>query len=68
MLLTNGQSNAGPSVSRVRLRHSMTHDFKTTFLDALLRPFLERPVRLVDLGSGTSKDFPDLLRRYPNVA
>jgi hypothetical protein len=50
-------------------RHdSMLHDFKTAFLDTLLRPFMERPVRLLDLGSGTSKDFPDLLRRYPNVA
>jgi SAM-dependent methyltransferase len=46
----------------------MTHDFKTAFLDTLLRPFMERPVRLLDLGSGTSKDFPDLLRRCRNVA
>jgi len=46
----------------------MPYDFKTAFLDALLLPFKDRPVRLVDLGSGTSKDFPDLLRRYPNVA
>jgi hypothetical protein len=46
----------------------MPHDFKTAFLDTLLHPFKERPVRLLDLGSGTSKDFPDLLRRYPNVA
>jgi SAM-dependent methyltransferase len=50
-------------------RHdSMLHDFKTAFLDTLLRPFMEQPVRLLDLGSGTSKDFPELLRRYPNVA
>ena len=46
----------------------MPYDFKTAFLDTLLKPFTDRPVRLVDLGSGTSKDFPDLLRRYPNVA
>lgn len=46
----------------------MRHDFKTAFLDNLLQPFMNRPVRLLDLGSGTSKDFPDLLRRYPNVA
>jgi SAM-dependent methyltransferase len=46
----------------------VVHDFKTAFLDALLRRMIGRPVRLLDLGSGTSKDFPDLLRRYPNVA
>lgn len=46
----------------------MPHDFKTVFLDTLLQPFVERPVRLLDLGSGTSKDFPEVLRRYPNVA
>jgi SAM-dependent methyltransferase len=45
----------------------VVHDFKTVFLEELLRPFAERPVRLLDLGSGTSKDFPDLLRRYPNI-
>ena len=46
----------------------MTHDFKTDFLELLLQPYIARPVRLLDLGSGTSKDFPDLLRRYPTVA
>lgn len=45
----------------------MPYDFKTAFLDALLQPFAGRSIRLLDLGSGTSKDFPDLLRRYPNV-
>ena len=46
----------------------MLHDFKSAFLETLLQPFVARPIRLLDLGSGTSKDFPDLLRRYPNVA
>jgi hypothetical protein len=46
----------------------MLVDFKTSFLESLLRSYADRPVRLLDLGSGTSKDFPDLLRRYPNVA
>ena len=46
----------------------MLYDFKTAFLDTLLRGCGGRPVRLLDLGSGTSKDFPELLRQYPNVA
>jgi SAM-dependent methyltransferase len=44
------------------------HDYKAAFLDALLAPLAGRPVRLLDLGSGTSKDFPAILRRYPNVS
>lgn len=46
---------------------SVLLDFKTAFVDRLLRECGGRPVRLLDLGSGTSKDFPDLLRQYPNV-
>jgi SAM-dependent methyltransferase len=58
-----------PGVPHGAPRHDpVLCDFKTAFLDALLQPFMGRPVRLLDLGSGTSKDFPDLLRRYPNVA
>jgi len=44
------------------------YDYKTAFLDDLLAPLAGRPVRLLDLGSGTSKDFVDVLRRYPNVS
>jgi cyclopropane fatty-acyl-phospholipid synthase-like methyltransferase len=44
------------------------YDYKAAFLDGLLAPLAGRPVRLLDLGSGTSKDFVDVLRKYPNVA
>jgi len=44
------------------------YDYKAAFLDDLLAPLAGRPVRLLDLGSGTSKDFVDVLRKYPNVA
>ena len=46
----------------------MPYDFKTAFVETLLQRYAGRPIRLLDLGSGTSKDFPDLLRRHPNVA
>jgi cyclopropane fatty-acyl-phospholipid synthase-like methyltransferase len=44
------------------------YDYKAAFLDGLLAPLAGRPVRLLDLGSGTSKDFVDVLRKYPNVS
>jgi SAM-dependent methyltransferase len=46
----------------------MVYDFKTGLIDALLQSYAGRPLRVLDLGSGTSKDFPELLRRYPNVS
>src|SRR3954467_12490613 len=47
---------------------TIPQDFKIAFLEKLLQPFAGRQVRLLDLGSGTSKDFLHVLRRYPNVA
>jgi len=43
------------------------YDFKTALLDELLGRFGDRDVDLLDLGSGTSKDFVEVLRRYPRV-
>ena len=45
----------------------MPVDFKTAFLDSVLKPFQGRPVRMLDLGSGTSSHAADLLQRHPHV-
>jgi SAM-dependent methyltransferase len=43
------------------------YDFKTALLDRVLGQFGDREVDLLDLGSGTSKDFVEVLRKYPRV-
>jgi SAM-dependent methyltransferase len=42
-------------------------DFKIAFLDALLGEFDNRPTRVLDLGCGTAKDWPPILRAHPAV-
>jgi SAM-dependent methyltransferase len=43
------------------------YDYKTALLDELLGRFGGRAAEVLDLGSGTSKDFVEVLRRYPAV-
>jgi SAM-dependent methyltransferase len=43
------------------------YDFKTALLDELLGRFGGRPAQVLDLGSGSSKDFVEVLRRHPGV-
>jgi SAM-dependent methyltransferase len=43
------------------------HDFKTALLDELFGRFDGGAADVLDLGSGTSKDFVEVLRRYPAV-
>lgn len=42
-------------------------DFKVAFLESIFREYEGKPVRVMDLGSGTSKDFVEVLRHHPNV-
>jgi SAM-dependent methyltransferase len=42
-------------------------DFKIAFLEGLLSQFGERPIRILDMGCGTAKDWPDILRSRPWV-
>jgi SAM-dependent methyltransferase len=42
-------------------------DFKIAFLDGLLGEFGDRPLRVLDLGCGTAKDWPSILRAHPGV-
>jgi hypothetical protein len=44
-----------------------TLDFKIAFLGQLLREFGDHPLRVLDMGCGTAKDWPSLLRRHPAV-
>jgi SAM-dependent methyltransferase len=43
------------------------YDYKTSFVAQLLDARHGQPTRLLDLGSGTSKDFVEILRSYPHV-
>jgi SAM-dependent methyltransferase len=43
------------------------YDFKTALLDGLFARLGGGPAEVLDLGSGTSKDFVEVLRRYPAV-
>jgi SAM-dependent methyltransferase len=42
-------------------------DFKIAFLDALLAEFKAQPLRVLDFGCGTAKDWPPILRAHPGV-
>jgi SAM-dependent methyltransferase len=42
-------------------------DFKIAFLDALVQEFGGRPLRVLDLGAGTAKDWPPILRAHPSL-
>ena len=44
-----------------------TLDFKIAFLEGLLSQFGERPIRILDMGCGTAKDWPGILRSRPWV-
>jgi SAM-dependent methyltransferase len=44
-----------------------TLDFKIAFLGPLLREFGDRPLRVLDMGCGTAKDWPSILREHPAV-
>jgi len=44
-----------------------TLDFKIAFLEGLLSQFAERPIRILDMGCGTAKDWPGILRSHPWV-
>jgi len=44
-----------------------TLDFKIAFLNGLLSEFGDRPIRLLDMGCGTAKDWPIILRSRPRV-
>lgn len=63
-----------PSVSRAEVEPPARggapyrrYDFKTALLDELIARCGDRDLELLDLGSGTSKDFVEVLRRYPRV-
>ena len=43
-------------------------DFKIAFLRELLAEFGSQPIRVLDFGCGTAKDWPSILRAYPSVA
>jgi SAM-dependent methyltransferase len=43
------------------------YDFKAAFLDELLAGLGDRDLQVLDLGSGTSKDFVEVLRHFPRV-
>lgn len=44
-----------------------TLDFKIAFLRELLGEFGGQPIRILDLGCGTAKDWPSVLRWHPSV-
>ena len=46
---------------------AQTLDFKIAFLEGLLSQFGERPIRILDMGCGTAKDWPGVLRSRPWV-
>ena len=43
-------------------------DFKIAFLRELIAEFGSQPIRVLDFGCGTAKDWPSILRAYPSVA
>jgi SAM-dependent methyltransferase len=43
------------------------HDFKIAFLNTILGEFGSQPLRVLDLGCGTAKDWPSILRAHPSV-
>lgn len=43
------------------------YDYKTRLLDELFAGFGDRDLDVLDLGSGTSKDLVEVLRKYPRV-
>ena len=42
-------------------------DFKIAFLAALVEEFRTQPLRVLDFGCGTAKDWPSILRAHPGV-
>jgi len=42
-------------------------DFKIAFLRELIAGFGSQPIRVLDFGCGTAKDWPSILRAYPSV-
>ena len=55
------QTSDGPQIP------APTLDFKIAFLEGLLSQFGERPIRILDMGCGTAKDWPGVLRSRPWV-
>jgi SAM-dependent methyltransferase len=45
-----------------------TLDFKIAFLGQLLREFGDHTLRVLDMGCGTAKDWPSILREHPAVS
>lgn len=43
------------------------YDYKTALLDGIFSRLGDRDLQVLDLGSGTSKDFVEVLRRYPRA-
>lgn len=43
------------------------YDYKVALLDSIFQEYVGQEIQVLDMGSGTSKDFVDVLRKYPNV-
>jgi len=43
------------------------YDFKVAFLDSIFSEFEGREINVLDMGSGTSKDFVEVLKNFPNI-
>jgi hypothetical protein len=50
-----------------RANAAPTLDFKIGFLEGLLSEFGKGPIRILDMGCGTAKDWPGILRSRPWV-
>ena len=44
-----------------------TYDYKSEFLDSIFRKTKGKRIKVLDMGCGTSKNIPQLLREYPNI-
>ena len=44
-----------------------TYDYKSEFLDSIFRKTKSKRIKVLDMGSGTSKNIPQLLKEYPNI-
>ncbi|MFL5540232.1 MAG: class I SAM-dependent methyltransferase [Longimicrobiaceae bacterium] len=68
--MTPGEGTAAPSQEAAAAAEGpgyRRYDWKTRLLDGLLARFGDRDVEVLDLGSGTSKDWVEVLPRYPRV-
>jgi SAM-dependent methyltransferase len=43
-------------------------DFKVSFLDSIFKEYNGKPIRVLDMGCGRSKDFPEILGKYKNIS